>query len=90
MTAGGLRREAAKGNLAIERIAGKYYTTLHDIDRMRELCRVEAKAPISGSDLRVAITAAQSLPEPPGSSSTTATTTPQAALRAKLNARKPR
>ena len=28
MTASGLRREAAKGRLAIERIAGKDYTTI--------------------------------------------------------------
>jgi protein-disulfide isomerase-like protein with CxxC motif len=42
MTAAGLRREAAKGHLALERIAGKYYTTLRDIKEMRELCRVPA------------------------------------------------
>jgi hypothetical protein len=44
MTASGLRREAARGRLVIERIAGKDYTTLNNIERMRELCRVEAKA----------------------------------------------
>src|SRR6516164_9547634 len=43
MTASGLRREGARGRLAIERIAGKDYTTLANIERMRELCRVEAK-----------------------------------------------
>ena len=45
MTASGLRREAMRGRLVIERIAGKDFTTLANINRMRELCRVEAKAP---------------------------------------------
>jgi hypothetical protein len=40
MTASGLRREAAKGRLVIERTAGKGYTTLDAIEKMRELCRV--------------------------------------------------
>jgi hypothetical protein len=39
MSASGLRREAARGRLVIERTAGKDYTTLAEIDRMRELCR---------------------------------------------------
>jgi hypothetical protein len=42
MTASGLRREGKRGRLAIERIAGKDYTTLSAIERMRELCRVKA------------------------------------------------
>src|SRR6266568_7579789 len=50
MTASGLRREGARGRLAIERIAGKDYTTLANIERMRELCRVEAKVPDCGSE----------------------------------------
>jgi hypothetical protein len=41
MTASGLRREAARGRLTIERIAGKDYTTLAAIDEMRKLCRRE-------------------------------------------------
>src|SRR5262245_27963199 len=45
MTAAGLRREAARGRLIIERIAGKDYMTFANIERMRQLCRVEAKAP---------------------------------------------
>src|ERR1700730_17889774 len=44
MTAAGLRREAARGRLVIEKIAGKHFTTIANIQRMRELCRVEAKA----------------------------------------------
>jgi hypothetical protein len=45
MTASGLRREGKRGRLVIERVAGKDYTTLGHIERMRELCRLEAKAP---------------------------------------------
>jgi hypothetical protein len=43
MTAAGLRREAKRGRLVIERIAGKDFTTLANIDCMRELCRVPAR-----------------------------------------------
>jgi hypothetical protein len=62
MTASGLRREGARGRLTIERIAGKDFTTLAHIERMRELCRVEAKVPgfISGGGTNG---------PPPGSSS---------------------
>jgi hypothetical protein len=49
MTGSGLRREGARGRLVIERVAGKDYTTLANIERMRELCRVEVKVPDSGS-----------------------------------------
>src|SRR5215471_749158 len=49
MTASGLRREAARGRLAIERVAGKDYTTLRAIEDMRALCRVPPKEPDSGS-----------------------------------------
>src|ERR1700758_1857962 len=48
MSASGLRREAARGRLVIERIAGKDFTTLQNIERMRELCRLEAKVPDCG------------------------------------------
>jgi hypothetical protein len=43
MTASGLRREAKRGRLVIERTAGKDYTTLAAIERMRELCRKPPK-----------------------------------------------
>ena len=48
MTTSGLRREFARGRLVIERIAGKDYTTLANIERMRELCRVPQKELASG------------------------------------------
>ena len=49
MSASGLRREAARGRLVIERIAGKDFTTLANIERMRELCRVATRVPDCGS-----------------------------------------
>lgn len=48
MTASGLRREARRGRLAIERTAGKDYTTLAAIDRMRELCRLPLRNDTAG------------------------------------------
>jgi hypothetical protein len=47
MSASGLRRECARGRLVVERIAGKDYTTLVYIERMRELCRVAVKGHVS-------------------------------------------
>jgi hypothetical protein len=69
MTASGLRKERDRGRLVTELIAGKEFTTLADIQRMRELCRSEAKAPASGqrSDAR---TRAGRAGNPAGSSST--------------------
>jgi hypothetical protein len=60
MTASGLRREAGRGRLAIERVAGKDYTTLAAIENMRVLCRVPQKEPDCGSSLKNA-TATESL-----------------------------
>ena len=54
MTASGLRREAAKGRLVIERTAGKDYTTLGAIRQMRERCRVEARGRDFGFGARAA------------------------------------
>ena len=50
MTASGLRREAARGHLTIERIAGKDFTTLGAIAEMRERCRVQPHRRDSGSE----------------------------------------
>jgi hypothetical protein len=36
MTASGMRREAGRGRLTIERVAGKDYVTLAKIDAMRQ------------------------------------------------------
>jgi hypothetical protein len=86
MAATGLRREARRGRLVIERIAGKDYTTLACIERMRELCRVKAKAPDCGSVPPGG--EAKASPMPFRSSSMATGTSPQAALRAKLAKRR--
>lgn len=59
-----LRREAARGHLDIERIAGKDFTTLAAIERMRTLCRVLPSPRASTSERAAA--------ETPSSSSATA------------------
>ena len=48
MSAAGLRRQATKGNLVVESINGRDFTTLAEIEKMREKCR-GAKARDSGS-----------------------------------------
>jgi len=68
MTANGLRRESKRGRLVIERVAGKDYTTLAHIKRMRELCRVEQSRPDYGKDLSAATSATDSPTPQPGSS----------------------
>ncbi|WP_456706923.1 MULTISPECIES: excisionase [Bradyrhizobium] len=83
MTASGLRRESSRGRLVIERIAGKDYTTLFHIERMRELCRVQAKEPGS-TDAKHGIAEATSSPSPFGLSKTATGISPQDALRARL------
>ena len=72
MTASGLRKEARKGRLVIERTAGKDYTTLAAIEEMRALCRVHPKGRDSGSAKPDAIDAGAS-PIPPSTSSETGT-----------------
>jgi hypothetical protein len=44
MTASGLRKEAQRGRLVIERIAGKDFTTLRAIADMRRLCQLAPKS----------------------------------------------
>lgn len=84
MTASGLRLEASRGRLVVERVAGKLYTTLRDIRGMRKLCRVDQKVLVSGFDRTDEEAMARSFDVPPGSSSTAAGTSPQDALRMKL------
>lgn len=68
MTASGLRKEHARGNLVIERVCGRYYTTLADIARMREKCRLVVKAQDSSCDPHAATAADASPILPPGES----------------------
>jgi hypothetical protein len=70
MSPSGLRREAARGRLEIERIAGKDYTTLAAIEHMRQLCRVEVKERGSGSAQLEEIAGGESPIQPSGSSAT--------------------
>lgn len=70
MSASGLRNEHARGRLVIERVAGKDYTTLAHIARMRELCRRAVKDQDSGS-ARDAATNADGSPMQPSCSSAT-------------------
>jgi hypothetical protein len=74
MTASGLRREAARGRLAIERIAGKDFTTLADIASMREKCRAQPLRPASTSESVATV-------PPNGSSSTPDARSAQAHLK---------
>jgi hypothetical protein len=84
MTASGLRREAVRGRLHIERIAGKdYTTTLEEIKRMRELCRVQTKVPGSISE-KPDISTESSPTRPSGSSRMEIAISPQDALRSCL------
>jgi hypothetical protein len=71
MAASGLRREASRGRLVIERTAGKDYTTLASIERMRVLCREEHSRRVSGY-VKPNMTAPAGSPMPPSGSSRTA------------------
>lgn len=81
MTAAGLRRESARGRLAINRIAGKDYTTLAAVREMIRKCRVQPKERASGLDRQDEISRESSPTRPHGSSSTPANSIPLAAAR---------
>src|SRR5258707_42894 len=80
MTASGLRREAERGRLVIERVAGKDFTTLANIERMRQLCRVPQKELVSGSALKNEIPTGRSANARYGSSETDRAKSARAAL----------
>lgn len=84
MTASGLRREHARGRLVVERIAGKLYTTLSEIEKMRALCRENQKVQGSGFESPGMIEASNA--KPSGSYSTAHAISPQDALRIMLKA----
>jgi hypothetical protein len=87
MTVRGLRREAARGRLVIERIANKDFTSLRHIEEIRKLCRVKAEGHVSGGEKIVAKAESSSRGEH-GLLLTAASITPQAALLAKIEKRK--
>jgi len=71
MTVSGLRRERDRGNLAVEMIAGKEFTTLADIKEMRRKCREHQREPGSTRSQNAATRKpARSLSKPSGSSET--------------------
>src|SRR6266702_94223 len=78
-----LRREAKRGRLTVEIIAGKTFTTLNEIERMRGRCRVEVRVPVSTSD-QPAIGPESSPIKPLGLFGTARDITPLDALTAKL------
>src|SRR6266850_4013951 len=80
MTVSGLRREAARGRLVVEMIAGKQFTTLRNIERMRELCRGPQKVPDCGLNPKSATGKASSSGAPRGSFETERTRSALAAL----------
>ena len=88
MTVAGLRRERDRNRLVIEKIAGKEFTTLAHIGRMRELCRDEAREPDFSSKPRGETRAETSPTEQPGSSGTTVGMSAQAALQMRLRPRR--
>lgn len=57
----GLRKERDKGRLVTEMIAGKEYTTLADIERMRELCRFQPAASPGARENNVALARAREI-----------------------------
>src|SRR5882724_4454390 len=84
MKLAGLRREISRGRLAYEVIAGKHYTTLADIDAMRDLCRVQVKGRISGAE-RPGLRTENSTKSQSGSSEMEAPNSPQDVLRTRLS-----
>jgi hypothetical protein len=88
MTASGLRKEAGRGRLAIECVAGKDYTILRAIAEMRKKCLLEPKGRGSGVGRNADQPVENLSPERPGSSSTLDAISPQDALRVKLQLRK--
>src|SRR3974390_2018741 len=88
MTVAGLRRERDRNRLVIEKIAGKEFTTLAHIERMRELRRGEEGEPDSSLRQPAATRAETSPTERPGSSEITVGMSAQAALQMRLQPRK--
>src|SRR5882757_819106 len=88
MTVAGLRRERDRNRLVIEKIAGKEFTTLAHVERMRELCRDEARGPDFSLRVPAETRAERSPTEQPGSSETMAGMSAQVALEVRLRPRK--
>jgi hypothetical protein len=70
LTVSSLRTEARRGRLTVWRVAGKDWTSLAEIDRMFEKCRVPPKEPIYGLGQLAAMDSAGSSETPAGLSKT--------------------
>jgi hypothetical protein len=84
MKVAGLRRAIHNGTLSHEKMAGKYFVTLADIEEMRRLCRVEAKGLGSNFVPPGTIEPETSPTTQPGSSETAPSSSALDALNAKL------
>jgi hypothetical protein len=84
LTVSGLKKEIERGRLIVEIIAGKMFVTLRAIEEMRRLCRVQRKGPGSTSAPSEDTETGGSRSDPLGSSETARSSSPQAALRLKL------
>jgi hypothetical protein len=80
MTVSGLRKERDQGRLVVEQIAGKDFTTLRNIEKMREKCREVRRVPGSGSNQKNGTRMEKSFGEPHGSSETDRVKSARAAL----------
>jgi hypothetical protein len=83
MTLTGLRREIARGNLVVEKTAGKFFVTMRAINEMRERCRVKPSGLTSGTGTRATRRTASSSRPGSGTSSTGESMSAQDALRMK-------
>jgi hypothetical protein len=81
LTAGALRAEARRGRLVIWRVAGKDWTSLAEIERMFQQCRVLPEVPGFGSDRLERERAIGLSSNPSGSSETEAVASALAAAR---------
>jgi hypothetical protein len=90
MTISGLRREANRGRLVIEKIAGKDFVTLAAIERMRGLCRDDANRQDCGSNQKNSTRPETASATAPGSSETDRAKSALAALHKTARELKPR
>lgn len=55
MTVSGLRKEAKRGNLTLERIAARDFVTLRAIREMRERCQIPARKIETRADAKISL-----------------------------------
>ena len=80
MGASGLRRERDRGHLVVEKIAGKEFTTLRNIEEMRKQCRAKLRVPDCGLNPKSEAKTESSSIAPHGSFATARVKSARAAL----------